>query len=279
MSEHIEQQTAPELLQPNESNFVVTTEELVKDYAAPAAGEKDTAATAQAQPEEVKEYTEADKPKIEMPGGPEIYGPGPSKEDPGFKNSKDAITVMVSTAIGTADIALKRVFAGLASDDPQNWALTGDEKDELQKMWVPVAELYQPKINPLHMATAATVAILGAKGYTAHVQGKAKRKRMQSMQVNAGQYIQAVTSHASTDTSSAERNRFEIHANGRYRYSRNGKDYHAADDLSAEIPDVSDVEVFKKVLNKNGWKKVQKAYNLPENYRQIKGIGQSDEEE
>lgn len=158
----------------------------------------------------------------------------------------------------------------------EDWRFNEDEKMLLDQYVVPVLKKNGTDwLKPEYIAAGAAIMIVGTRAIRATKIVKENKRNKEAIKKGTG--IATAVAQAGTEDSGT-RTRFTIHSDGTYQYSRNGKSYLAKG--TGEKVDLSNADEVKEVIKANGgFGKLQRAFNLPDNYLQQHNINIEEEQD
>lgn len=241
---------------------------------------------------------DAPKPETEKQPEPEPYKPF-TEDPPPFNDDKDLIDNRNAETGKKRALTMVKMFDMMISRGLAMYDTTGDfEKYKLQdNEKLEIADglnEWNPKIleeMPGYALFATAVAsVYGPMVYNAHEARKINLKNMRiasqvkptgnTMQQQVGRVVPFNTNlyaNAAVVPGKGERTRYEIHADGTYRYSRKFADrptkFVPIGSADSEKVDLADLEAIKHVILKNGgWKSVAKKIGVTEEWMIQRGL-------
>lgn len=146
---------------------------------------------------------------------------------------------------------------------PEDWQL-----DMLAEAYAPYADTISGMLPPWVMIVIVESMITGGILIRAFNDRNTAIRSQQAIRTGAPATV--VAQAVAANGAQKQRTNFTIKKDGSYKYDRNGE-YVKQDDPKERV-DFSNMDELREVVEKNGWDAVRKAYDLPEDWAQTRGI-------
>lgn len=206
---------------------------------------------------------------------------GPAEDDPETEEQKKkAQNAMLRVGINLFDIAQSKLYGNYAMEEPKIFRYEEDEKELLEEAFALLMEIRGWEIKPEYLALGAFVNVNISRFDIAIRRRKENMRNSNAIRtVNKGgvkgllftdepQSNKISSGLVANSGSKPERTNFKVFADGTYQYNWDGSSYaytNISEDGRGKV-NFNDLEEVKKAIAANGWKRIFKAYQLPDDW-------------